>query len=388
MENRSIVSIVRASRYDLAELVPALKKCLDKIGGLQAIVHSGDKVFIKINHLSPPSPPEKGIVTHPVFTEAVIILLKETGAIITVGDDIEEEGEDGFKISGYHEMCERHGVRLINLRQSGFAEKNCDGKILKNIFISKSVMETDVIINLPKFKTHSLNVFTGGIKNMYGIIPAGLRRRFHSDYLNLDDFAQMLVDIYAAAKPALNIIDGIMAMEGEGPGSGVIRNLGLVLASRDGVALDAVAGGIIGLKPEDVLTTRAAGARGLGMSDLQKIDVEGELFASQVVSDFKLPAAGYRTAMKHTPRGIVKYVLEQTSPRPRIKRKNCTACAKCVKICPAGAATMMGKTSAINDKICIRCMCCHEVCRFNAIYIDRPFLGAVIYGRVRIARRR
>jgi len=383
---RRIVAAVKVFHYDLNELVPGLKKGLDNIGGLNSMIHSGDKVFIKINHLSPPSPPEKGIVTHPVFTEAVIILLKETGADITVGDDIEEDGEDGFKISGYREMCRRHGVRLVNLRQAGFAEKTCDGKILKNIYTSKIVAEADVIINLPKLKTHSLAVFTGGIKNMYGIIPAGQRRRFHSDYLNPDEFAQMLVDIYLVVRPQLTIIDGVISMEGEGPGSGNIKNLGLILASRDGAALDAVAGGIIGLKPEDVLTTRYAGERGLGVCDLQNIDVVGEKFASLAATDFKLPAAGYRSAMKHIPHGIAKYILEQTSPRPRVKKKNCAACAKCVKACPTGAVTMDGKTSAINDKICIRCMCCHEVCRFNAIYIRRPVFGSVIWGIVRVFR--
>jgi uncharacterized protein (DUF362 family) len=221
----SIVSAVRAQSYNLAELVPAVRKSLDLIGGLNAVVKPGSKVFVKFNHLSPSSPPERGIVTHPVFVEAVLILLKENGAEITVGDDIEEDGGDGFVISGYREMCNRQGVKLINLRETGFTEKPCNGKILKNLYVSKTVLEADVIINLPKFKTHSLTTFTGGIKNMFGIVPAGLRRRFHSDYLRLVDFSQMLVDIYALANPQITIMDGIMAMEGEGPGSGKMRNL-------------------------------------------------------------------------------------------------------------------------------------------------------------------
>ena len=255
----SIVSAVKVKSYNLAELVPALQKCLGNIGGLNSIVKPGNKVFVKINHLSPPSPPEKGIVTHPVFAEAVVILLKKTAADITIGDDIEEGDGDGFKISGYREMCERQGVKLVNLREAGFVEKNCNGKILKNLYIAKVVTEAEVIINLPKFKTHSLTTYTGGIKNMYGIIPAGLRRRFHRDCLREGDFAQMLVDINTMAMPALTIIDGITAMEGEGPGSGTLKDLGLVLASRDVTALDAIAGFIMGLKPEDVLTTRYAG---------------------------------------------------------------------------------------------------------------------------------
>jgi len=381
------VAAVKAHNYNLEELIPAVRKGLELIGGLDTIVQPSSKVFIKINHLSPPSPPERGIVTHPVFTEAVIALLKEISADITVSDDIEEWEGNGFAVSAYRAMCARQGVKLVNLREGGFIEQPCGGKILKNLYISKIVREADVIINLPKFKTHSLTVFTGGIKNMYGIIPAGLRRKFHGRYLRSEDFCRMLVDIYAMAKPQLTIIDAIMAMEGEGPGSGKMKDLGLILASRDAVALDAVCGGIIGLQPVDILTTRYAGERGLGISQLSSIDVIGEKFEDLVTKDFKLPATFARTAINRAPRGPVKYSLEQISPRPRVKKKNCTACGKCVKACPAGAARMAGKTSVIDAKLCIRCMCCHEVCRYDAIYPGRPFFGAAIYGVLRAARR-
>ena len=384
---RAIVAAVKAYNYNIAELVPAIRKSLDLIGGFNPKIKPGSKVFVKINHLSPPSPAERGIVTHPVFVEAVLMLLKETGAEITVGDDIEEGETDGFKISGFREICERQGVKLINLREAGFVEKSCNGKILKNLYVSKIVLEADVIVNLPKLKTHSLTTFTGSIKNMYGIIPAGLRRRFHGEYLRIEEFSQMLVDIYSLVTPQMTIMDGIMAMEGEGPGSGKMRNLGLILACRDAVALDAIAGGIIGLKPGEVLTTRFAGERNLGVSELRNIGVVGEQFDSLVVNDFKLPAAISRRAVNSAPRGLVKYVIAQIAPRPRVKKNNCTACTKCVQACPTGAATMVGKTAAINNKICIRCMCCHEVCRFNAIYPGRPFLSSIIYGLVRIVRR-
>ena len=384
----SVVSVVRVKNYDLSELIPAVNTSLDLIGGLKEIVKHGKKVFVKINHLSPPSPPERGIVTHPIFVEAVVMLLKETGANITVGDDIEDEGdEDGFIISGYREMCNRQRVKLVNLRETGFVEKPCNGKILKNLYISKVVIESDVIINLPKLKTHSLTAFTGGIKNLYGVIPAGLRRRFHADYLRPEDFSQMLVDIFMMVKPQVTIIDGVMAMEGEGPGSGKMRNLGLILASKDAVALDTVAGGIIGLKPEDVLTTRYAGERALGISDLKNVEVVGEKFDSLVVPDFKLPAAVGRTVANRAPHGMVKYILGQISPRPRVKKKNCTVCTECVKACPTGAARIVGETAVINDQLCIRCMCCHEVCRFYAIYPYRPFLGKIIYEMVSTIRR-
>jgi ferredoxin len=125
----------------------------------------------------------------------------------------------------------------------------------------------------------------------------------------------------------------------------------------------------------------------LGIGDLSRIDIVGEKFEDLAVNDFKLPVTFTRAAMNRAPHGPVKYILEQISPRPRVKKKNCTACGKCVKACPTGAATIVGENAAIDAKRCIRCMCCHEVCRFNAIYLGRPFFGKVTYDMLRAARR-
>lgn len=375
---RPTVSIAKASSYRLPELIVAVKSSLEAVGGLNSIIKPGYKVFVKINHLSPPSPAERGIVTHPVFVEAVITLLKETGCDITIGDDIEEGGEDGFAISGYREMCDRVGVRLVNLRETGFVEKECNGKALRSVYLSKTVFEADVIINLPKFKTHFLTTFTGGIKNMYGVIPAGLRRRFHGEYFRTDDFCQALVDIFSLAKPRLSIMDGIIAMEGEGPGSGNLKQLGLILAGKDTVALDTVAGHIFGLKPDDVLTTRYAGERELGINNIGNIEIAGERLENVVTQGFKLPAGVSRVAVNRAPRGLVRFATMQMSPRPHVKKKNCTGCRECVKGCPTGAATLVEKTAVIDDRLCIGCMCCHEVCRFNGIIARRPLIGNMI----------
>jgi len=384
MTEKPRVAIVRATKYDIAALQPAIQQSLELIGGLPPSVRPGAKVFVKINHLPPPSPPDRGIITHPVFTAAVLEILKATGADITVGDDIEEDGGDGFAVSGYREVCARLGVKLVNLRETGFIPVKTVGRILPEIYLARAVKEADVIINLPKLKTHSLTLFTGGIKNLYGVIPAGMRRRFHGDYARPEDFCQMLVDIFTAATPQITLMDGIMAMEGEGPGSGTMRPLGVILTSRDTVALDAVAARLIGIPPrEEVLTTAFAAARGLGTGDLNQIEVVGEKISNLAARDFRLPAAVSRKVLRSVPGPLVKFSVRQISPRPVVKRKNCTACRACEKACPAGAIKVNDKNAEIEYTKCVRCMCCHEVCRYQAITPRRPFLGHLVYGAIR-----
>ena len=375
---RPKVSIARAQDYDPIQIYDAIEYSVRLIGGLEKIVKPNDRVFVKINHLSPPTPPERGIVTHPVFVEAVLKLLKDFRANITVGDDIDPGTEDGFQVSGIRQVCDKAGIRLVNLRETGFIETECNGFLLDKVYISKIALDADVIINLPKFKTHSLTVFTGGVKNMYGTIPQGLRTRFHYEYLKREDFSQLLVDIFSAVKPHLTIMDGIMAMEGEGPASGKLVKLGVILASHDAVALDAVATKIIGLEPLRIYTTRYSDERHLGVGNLQNIDVVGEKLGDVSVPGFRPPASYTNIILRRIP-GLLSGILqEQMTIRPHVIESNCTGCLECLKVCPTTAIAEQGEIVRIHQDVCIQCMCCHEVCRFNAILPRRPVIGRAI----------
>jgi len=376
--NKSKVSIVRAHDYDYAEIRAAMEKGIELIGGLAKIVPPGSKVFVKINHLSPSSPAEKGIVTHPVFVEVVLDLLKGVCADITVGDDIESDTGDGFQVSGIRQMCEKAGVRLTNLKETGFTETVCNGHFLEKVYLSTTALDADVIINLPKLKTHSLCVLTGGVKNMYGTIPLGLRRKYHADYIRNDDFSQVVIDIFSAVKPQLTIMDGIIAMEGEGPAAGSLKKLGVILTSQDTVAVDAVATKIIGLNPLDIHTTRYSDERGLGIGNLENIEVVGESIDSVTVSDFKPPSSAVDTLSRRVPQSLPRFILNQLSIRPNVVERLCTGCAACEKICPAKAVSVSSKIAKINHDICIECMCCHEVCRFDAIVLKRSVAGNIM----------
>ncbi len=373
--SKARVSVVRVQDYDCAHIRAAARKSLDLIGGLGRLIRPGDKVLVKINHLSPASPADRGIITHPVFVEAILHLLRDYSANITVGDDIESNASDGFAVSGFREMCKRTGVDLVNFREKGFIETECSGYFLKKAYFSKVALDADIIVNLPKLKTHSLTVFTGGVKNMYGIIPNGLRIRFHGEYVRPEDFSQVLVDIFSAIKPQLTVMDGVLAMEGEGPASGSLREIGVVLASQDTVALDAVATKIIGLDPTDVYTTKYAAERRLGIGDLRDIEVVGERLEDVTVNDFKLPASATRVLTRRAPRCLTRYLLSQLSVRPRIVESKCTGCFECERICPVSAISRINAKAEINPHKCIRCMCCHEVCHYGAIVPKRPIVG-------------
>lgn len=385
--NKAKVSIVRASNYDYARIRAAVEKGIELIGGIGEIVPSGSRVFVKINHLSPPSPAEKGIVTHPVFVEAVLDVLKGVSSDITVGDDIDSGDVDGFQVSGFRQMCDRAGVQLINLREAGFRETTCNGHFLEKVYLSNTALDADVIINLPKLKTHSLVVFTGGIKNMYGTIPVGFRRRFHGEYVKSEDFSRMLTDVFSTIRPQLTIMDGIIAMEGEGPAGGSLRRLGVILTGRDTVALDAVATKIVGMNPVDIHTTRNASERRLGVGELESIEVVGESIKSVAVADFRPPASASRAIVSKVPRFLSTFILDQLSIRPRVVERQCTGCAECEKACPAGAISVIGEIAEINRGICIKCMCCHEVCRFDAIVPEHTIAGSTIDFPAKIFRK-
>jgi uncharacterized protein (DUF362 family) len=376
--DKAKVSITRVDDYDFIKIYEAVGKCLQLIGGLDGIIKRGDTVFVKINHLSPASPAERGIITHPLFLQAILELLKKHGVNITVGDDIDFDVRDGFSVSGIRQICQTADVRLINLREVGFTETKCNGVLLDKVYLSRVALDADVIINLPRLKTHSFTIFTGGIKNMFGTIPTGHRRKFHYEFRRNENFSQMLTDVFSAIKPNLTIMDGILAMEGEGPASGNLRKLGIILASQDTVAIDTIASKIIGIEPLNVFTTKYAYERGLGIGDPQHIEVVGERIEDVAASDFKLPTINSDVLVSKVPSFLSKFLLNQTTVKPVVTERLCTGCSECERICTTGAISVAGKKAKINRDICISCMCCHEVCRFNAIIPRRPVAGRFV----------
>ncbi len=381
------VSVVKIANYESGNLSRALRKSLDYLGGLENIIKPRSKVFVKINHLSPSSSPEKPIITNPLFTKEVVCLLKEFGHQIIVGDDIQSLPYDGFSISGYRKICKELGVKLVNLKETGFRAMTCKGQLLKKVFISPLPLESDYILNLPKLKTHSFTIFTGAIKNMFGLIPHGLRLQYHREFMRNEIFSQMLVDIFSCAPPHLTIMDAITAMEGEGPSAGKARNVGLILASEDAVALDAVASKIVGFNPFDIHSTQNAHERNLGVAELKNIDILGESIQDVRIRNFKHSTIAIGFLRRRIPSFLYAYLQKELVLIPEVDQKKCTKCLECVKICPVQASRKRRKSVWINKKECIHCMCCHEICRYQAIRLHRKPFGHLFRLATMLGRR-
>lgn len=373
----SQVSLLKCNSYQQEELYPIVKKVLDLLGGINIFVKKDDRVLIKPNLLAA-HPPESGIVTHCEFVRAVIRIVKETGAEIFLGDcpSVWGEPEDIYKVyevTGIRRIAEEEGINLVKLNQN---------IIVKNYSLTDRLKDCNCIISLPKFKTHDLMVLTGAIKNLFGLVPGMFKTELHRRGLNSDNFSKILVDIFELTKPRFTIVDGIVAMEGDGPGTGgVLRNMNLILASSDCVSIDAVLAAIMGLKPEDILSTKEAVKRKLGNASLDSIEILGDNLEDFIASDFKLPQT---SLLNKLPNPILKTLKGLVRFYPRIHSDLCKTCEICAKSCPMGAIENKSGEMRIEYNRCIFCFCCQEACPHAAIRAEKSFLTKLMQGAYRV----
>ncbi len=367
---KSRVSLIRCSSYRPHKVYDAVRKAIDPLGGINSIIKPGNRVLIKPNLLSA-KPPESGIDTHPEVVRAAIRLAKEAGGIVEVGDSpggSVKKMADVYTGSGIRKVCEEENVGI-----AGFDKV----RIIRGIPVATAPLEADVFISLPKFKTHSLMILTAGIKNVFGIVPGLFKTECHKLAPHPASFAKLLVDIYGYARPHLSILDGIVGMEGDGPaGGGTLREINLVAASTDAVSLDAVLSRIIGVEPFDIPTTREACRRGLGNGRIEDIDVVGGNLEQFIQPGFKLP----KTTLYHRlPNSLMRVLSLFLRIKPDVRRDLCKNCGLCVESCPVGAISSTEKGGIEFDYgKCILCLCCHEFCPENAIFIKENIIARLI----------
>lgn len=359
------VSVVRCQTYDQKEVERALRLSIDLLGGMGSFVKRGDRVLLKPNLLYGKSP-EKAVTTHPAIVRGVIEMVREQGGIPMVGDS----PGMGCAVSvahkaGIKEVAHAFGTPVVEFNRPVLPSGR-KGNFFKNIEIDQTILEADVLINLPKWKTHAQTLLTLGVKNLFGCIPGRRKALWHlkagrDPFL----FAKILVDVYQLIRPTLTILDGVVGMEGNGPNSGDPISLGLLLASPDPLSLDQVVCDLLGIPRQSLLTNCVALEQGLGDDDLE---VRGEIIEDVKIQRFKLPHLN--RVDWYLPGFLKKGVLNALQAKPVIMGEKCKLCHQCVEICPPQALQDDSKGLKINDRRCIRCFCCQEICPEGAISLQ------------------
>jgi len=369
----SKVSIVKCNDYEPGRVFEAARHAVNLIGGISAFIRPQSRVLVKPNLLMAKEP-EFGITTHPEVVRAVIKLLKEINCKIFVGDGPSVWGKyienvDGvYEITGIKRVCHEEGVELVRFEKRRMREK---------FPLTTWLDDCDYLVNLPKLKTHDFTILTGAIKNLFGLVWGTYKTELHKNYFDINDFSKILVDIYQEAKPALTLVDGVVALEGDGPATGgKLRNLNLVLASSDCVALDSIMALVMGIKPFDILSTREAHKRGLGAADINSISVSGEKMEEIIGKPFLLPTPS--ALKKKIPPPIVKIAKKLIRYYPCVEQDNCIKCAACIDACPTKAINMRNDRIVINYSKCIACFCCQEACPASAIKVKKSILAKMI----------
>jgi uncharacterized protein (DUF362 family)/NAD-dependent dihydropyrimidine dehydrogenase PreA subunit len=339
-----------------------VRQAVDRAFELFPLELQGKKVLIKPNVLRA-SEAKEGIVTHPAVLRSVVEKVETMRpASIIVGDNpgLASYGanEEAFSKTGLLEAAKGYYQNIGN--DSKKVAFNPD--FMPTVSISQAVLDADIIISLPKFKTHGLTVITGAIKNSYGFLPGAQKAKLHRAAGSAERFHEMLVDVFQLRIPDLFLVDAVIGMEGNGPASPDLRTIGLILASDNAVALDAVMAMMMGCQPGQLRSLQKAKERGLGDYDLNTIELIGEL---RRIPDFKLPPISGEANLGNE--FIQTAIRSRTIMHPLADPDLCTGCGTCVDQCPVSALSMINNIPQVDAETCITCFCCQEICPEKAI---------------------
>ncbi len=339
-----------------------VREAIDRAFSLFPLQLQGKKVLIKPNVLRA-SEAKEGVVTNPAVLRAVVEKVETTGpASIVVGDNpgLFNYGanEESFEKTGLTAAAKGYYQNIGN----DSLKVPFNPEFMPAVSISRIVTEADIIISLPKFKTHGLTVMTGAIKNSYGFLPGAQKAKLHKAAGSPERFHEVIVEVFRLRVPDLFIVDAVVGMEGNGPASPDLRDIGLILASDNAVALDAVIATMMGCEPGRLRFLRKAKEMGLGDYELSTIEVIGDL---KPVPDFKLPPLGGEAILSNT--AVQELLHSRTIMRPLADPELCTGCGTCVEQCPVSALSMSDTVPQADTDLCISCFCCQEICPEKAI---------------------
>lgn len=364
------VSIVECKTYNQKEVDFVVKKAFDMIGGLEKYVKPSDKVLIKPN-LILPLKPQRSATTHPSVVSSLCKELSRIGCEIWIGDSsaVESFGKTkaAINITGMQEVANKYSAKIMSLDSTGSVTiKNENARVLREIQIAKAVVDADIIISVPKMKTHIFTLYTGAVKNLMGTVPGYNKAKIHELANDLNSFSDAMADLYETVKPHLGLMDGIIGMEGNGPTAGNPRKAGMIVASNNLVALDIVVSEIMGFRHDEIMTNKKLIER--KVINPSSIIVYGR----RSIVKFKRPSTWTKILVGNN---LAALYHKNLRTEPRINKDKCKKCFICKDHCPVSAIdTNLG----IDSSRCILCYCCHEICPENAIVLQKTFLASTL----------
>ena len=376
----SKVYIVRCPDYSQVDM--KLAELIEMMGGVERFVRPGQRIALKPNLLLA-AEKDKAVTTHPsVLAATGKIFGKVAGSIVLAESPGSGYAYDKkmlaktYQVCGMQDAAETAGIELnydISFETVSFPE----GKLVKRFEIITPILRCESYFNLCKFKTHGLMIMTGGVKNVFGVIPGRSKPGYHSTMTTPELFAGMLLDLVALVPPKLTIMDAVVGMEGDGPFNGTPRHIGLLIASTDPLSLDIVVSEMMGIPNEKNPLLVEAKKRNLHPSGIEEVDVIGVPLEQLYIPDFKLPGS-FTKENKRVLWSFLKPLIKKSfTVDPRIIKSKCTACGTCKKACPRDAIEI-NKVAKIVKKKCIRCYCCHEMCQYKAIELHKSLLYKLV----------
>lgn len=375
----SQVVVLKCEDYDIEKVYSVISKGLEMLGGIESIIPVDKKVLLKPN-LVVPILKEAAATTHPIIMEAIIMILIEKGYSVKYGDSPGYGSPlKAAKKAGLKDVADKYEIELadfVNGEKIAYPE----GKIAKQFDIANAILETDAIINLPKMKSHALQRITGAIKNPFGAVIGFNKGAMHGRFNNAYNFAEMIIDLNNYLKVNLHIMDGIIAMEGNGPRNGDPVKMNVILLSTDPVALDTVFCKLVNVDYKKIPLITYGQEYGLGFYD--DLEILGDDIEDLINLKFKVE----RTTIKHIEKTKFTLLRKYVVKKPYIISNLCKKCGVCVEVCPVKGKAVNWKEGNKTippvydyDK-CIRCYCCQEMCPHKAIDVKTPPIGKIIYG--------
>lgn len=382
---KSTVAIVECRNYKEEAVDRAIAATVKLLGGWETLLSGQERILLKPNLLSR-SAPEKACTTHPAVFAAVGRSLQEAGF-----NNLYYGDSPGNHLIGVEQTAQGCGIlqeaEKLNILPADFSQGEeipfPEGHAADHFVLCKGVLESDAIINLSKMKTHQLERITGAMKNTFGCVYGFNKGASHARFPNADAFGKMIGDLNRLVKPRLHIMDGILAMEGNGPQSGDPVPMYIILASQDPVALDSVFCHLVDLDPKLVPTNLYGQEYGIGTLRQEEIEIateKGTITVKEAAELWGNPDFQVERGTEFKGQlNAIRFLQPLLDRKPYVKKEKCIGCGICIQSCPLDEKAIFMKNGKpkYHYKQCIKCYCCQEMCPEKAIDVKSTWLGRI-----------